>query len=96
MQMNYFKLLFFIGFFISLKASFGQVEKSVYDSIPLIKNDSLKVKYIIDKIIEPLIDNSKFENAAIEINNARKYIKNENDFRLKNKFVAILIKQENY
>ncbi|MCA0428914.1 MAG: SpoIIE family protein phosphatase [Bacteroidetes bacterium] len=94
--MNYFKLLFFIGFFISLKASFGQVEKSVYDSIPLIKNDSLKVKYIIDKIIEPLIDNSKFENAAIEINNARKYIKNENDFRLKNKFVAILIKQENY
>lgn len=96
MRMKYFKLIFFIGFFISLKISFGQIEKSVYDSIPLIKNDSLKINYIIGKIINPLIENSKFENATNEINNFNKYIKSENDFRLKNKLILMLIKQEEY
>lgn len=92
------KLKFIVVFLFIISNFYSQNFNSIYDSINSIKNDSLKVTYIIAKIIDPLEANGDFKKAEEELNKAKKYIKGNNniDFKINTKTLNLLISQEKF
>lgn len=92
------KLKFIVVFLFIISPFYSQNLNSIYDSLKVIKNDSLKVNYIIAKIIDPLEANADFKKAEEELNKAKKYIKgNKNvEFKINSKFIDLLISQEKF
>ncbi len=77
---------------------YSQNFDSAYNSLEKIKNDSLKVNYIISEIIAPLEAVADFQKAKEELIKAKKYVNgNKNiDFKIKEKFIDLLISQESF
>jgi len=94
--MNKFK--FIVVFLFIINSIYSQNLNSLYDSIKAIKNDSLKVSYIVAKIIDPLEANADFKKAEIELSKAKQYINgNKNiEFKLNSKTIDLLISQEKF
>ena len=92
------KLKFIIVFLFIIKSFYSQNLNSIYDSLKTIKNDSLKVNYIISKVIDPLEANSDFKKAETELEKAKQYIKgNKNiEFKISSKRIELLISQEKF
>ncbi len=92
------KLKFIVVFLFILKFFYSQNLNSIYDSLKTIKSDSLKINYIISKVIDPLEANSDFKKAETELEKAKKYVNgNKNiDFKINAKFVSLLISQEKF
>jgi len=91
-------LKFIISFLFVINSLCSQNLNSIYDSLTIITTDSLKVNYIIDKIINPLEAIADFQTAQVELNKAKKYINgNKNiDFKLNTKSIDLLISQEKF
>ena len=94
--MNKFK--FIVVFLFIISPFYSQNLNSLYDSLKIIKTDSLKVDYIISKIIDPLEANADFKKAEVELNKAKKYINNNKniDFKIRSKYIDLLISQEKF
>lgn len=94
--MNKFK--FIIVFLFIIKSFYSQNLNSIYDSLKIIKNDSLKINYIISKVIDPLEANSDFKKAESELEKAKQYTKgNRNlEFKVSSRFIDLLISQEKF
>jgi serine phosphatase RsbU (regulator of sigma subunit) len=92
------KLKYVIGFFFLTTYFYSQDFRSIYDSLKTIKNDSLKVNYIVSKIVNPLEAASDFQKAEIELSKAKKHINgNKNiEFKINAKFIDLLISQEKF
>lgn len=91
-------LKFIISFLFVINSLCSQNLNSIYDSLNIITSDSLKVNYIIDKIINPLEAIADFQKAQVELDKAKKYINgNKNiDFKLNIKSIDLLISQEKF
>ncbi len=91
-------LKFIISFIFVINSLCSQNLNSIYDSLNTITTDSLKVNYIIDKIINPLEAIADFQKAQVELDKAKKYINgNKNiDFKLNTKSIDLLISQEKF
>ncbi len=91
-------LKFIISFLFVINSLCSQNLNSIYDSLNTITTDSLKVNYIIDKIINPLEAIADFQKAQVELDKAKKYVNgNKNiDFKLNTKYIDLLISQENF
>ena len=94
--MNKFK--FIIVFLFIIQSFYSQNLNSIYDSLKTIQSDSLKVNYIISKVIDPLETNADFEKANSELEKAKKHINgNKNiEFKISSKFIELLISQEKF
>ncbi|MGZ5486452.1 MAG: tetratricopeptide repeat protein, partial [Nitrososphaeraceae archaeon] len=92
------KLKFIVAFIFIINFHYSQNFSFYYDSLKTIKNDSLKVNYIISKIIDPLEDNADFQKAESELAKPKNYINgNKNiDFKINSKFIDLLISQEKF
>lgn len=91
-------LKFIISFLFVINSLCSQNLNSIYDSLNIITSDSLKVNYIIDKVINPLEAIADFQKAQVELDKAKKYINgNKNiDFKLNIKSIDLLISQEKF
>ena len=91
-------LKFIISFLFVINSLCSQNLNSIYDSLNIITTDSLKVNYIIDKIINPLEAIADFQKAQVELDKAKKYVNgNKNiDFKLNTKSIDLLISQEKF
>lgn len=96
MDMNKFK--FTIVFLFLISSYYSQNLNSIYDSLKTIHNDSLKVNFIITRVINALEALADFKKAEDELLKAKKYINgNKNiDFKINSKFIELLISQEKY
>jgi serine phosphatase RsbU (regulator of sigma subunit)/tetratricopeptide (TPR) repeat protein len=92
------KLKFIVVFLFIISSVYSQNLNSIYDSLKIITTDSLKVDYIISKIIDPLEATSDFKKAEAELTKAKKYINNNKNisFKISSKFISLLITQEKF
>jgi serine phosphatase RsbU (regulator of sigma subunit) len=92
------KIRYTLLFILIFGQFYSQKFDAVYDSLKAIPSDSLKVNFIIRKIIDPLENSNDFKKAETELFNLKKYINgNENiAFKLNTKHVELLIAQEKF
>ncbi|MBK8366632.1 MAG: SpoIIE family protein phosphatase [Bacteroidetes bacterium] len=92
------KIRYTLLFILIFGSFYSQKFDAIYDSLKTIPNDSLKVNFIIRKIVDPLENSNDFKKAETELFNAKKYI-NGNDnitFKINTKYIELLIAQEKF
>lgn len=92
------KIRYTLLFILIFGSFYSQKFDVIYDSLKAIPNDSLKVNFIIRKIVDPLENSNDFKKAETELFKAKKYI-NGNDnlaFKINRKYIELLISQEKY
>jgi serine phosphatase RsbU (regulator of sigma subunit) len=92
------KIRYTLLFILIFGQFYSQKFDAVYDSLKAIPSDSLKVNFIIRKIIDPLENSNDFKKAETELFNLKKYINgNENiAFKINTKHIELLIAQEKF
>ncbi len=94
--MNSFRitLVLLFGFNFLYSQDFSNFE----DSLKILPTDSLKINFVIKRIIEPLEKENNYEKAKSELQKAKKFINNNkiNELKIDSKQIELLIAQESY
>lgn len=92
------KIRYTLLFILIFGQFYSQKFDAIHDSLKAIPSDSLKVNFIIRKIIDPLENSNDFKKAETELFNLKKYINgNENiAFKINTKHIELLIAQEKF